>query len=49
MTRQECEKFLHLAGRLKNVVSGRQLGLVQEETLVVFCKLMPGDRQDNVK
>ena len=29
------------SGRLKNVFSGRQLGLVQEETLVVFYTRMP--------
>ena len=32
---------LTLSGRLKNVFSGKQLGLVQEETLVVFYTRMP--------
>ena len=34
-------KLLHRAGRLKIVFSGKQLGLVQEETLVVFYTRMP--------
>ena len=34
-------KNLTLSGRLKNVCSGRQLGPVQEETLVVFYTGMP--------
>ena len=33
--------ILTRSGRLKNVFSGRQLGLVQEETLVVFYTRMP--------
>ena len=37
----KCEKTLAPSGRLKNVFSGRQVGLVQEETLVVLCTLMP--------
>ena len=32
----------------KNVFSGRQLGLVQEETLVVLYTHATGDREDNV-
>ena len=36
VTRQKGRKTLTPSGRLKNVSSGRQLGLVQEETLVVF-------------
>ena len=35
------EKTLTPSGRLKNVFSGRQLGLVQEETLVVFFTRVP--------
>ena len=34
-------KHLTMSGRLKNVFSGKQLGLVQEETLVVFYTRMP--------
>ena len=41
MTRQKGRKTLTPSGRLKNVFSGRQLGLVQEETLVVFYTRMP--------
>ena len=40
-TRQKGRKILTLNGRLKNVFSGRQLGLLQEETLVVFYTRMP--------
>ena len=40
-TRQEGRKNLTPSGRLKNVFSGRQLGLLQEETLVVFYTRMP--------
>ena len=36
VTRQKGRKTLTPSGRLKNVFSGRQVGLVQEETLVVF-------------
>ena len=39
--RQPSSKTLTPSGRLKNVLSGRQLALVQEETLVVFYKRMP--------
>ena len=35
------EKILPPSGRLKNVFSGRQLGLVQEGTLVIFYTRMP--------
>ena len=35
--KQQVEKILTPSGRLENVFSGRQLGLVQENTLVVFC------------
>ena len=41
VTRQEGRKILTPSGRLKNVFSGRQLGLVQEETLVVFYTRIP--------
>ena len=41
VTRQKGRKVLAPSGRLKNVFSGRQLGLVQEETLEVFCTRMP--------
>ena len=43
VTRQKGRKTLTPSGRLKNVFSGRQLGLVQEETLVVFYTHMPRD------
>ena len=43
VTRQKGRKILTLSGRLKNVFSGRQLGLVQEETLVVFYTRVPRD------
>ena len=39
--RKKSENILAPSGRLKNVFSGRQLGLVQEETLVVFYTCMP--------
>ena len=39
--KRKGRKTLTLTGRLENVFSGRQLGLVQEETLVVFCTRMP--------
>ena len=41
VTRQKGRKTLTPSGRLKNVFSGRQLGFVQEETLVVFYTRMP--------
>ena len=41
MTKQKGRAILTLSGRPKNVFSGRQLGLVQEETLVVFYTSMP--------
>ena len=41
VTRQKGRKPRTPRGRLKNVFSGRQLGLVQEETLVVFYTRMP--------
>ena len=34
-------KFLTPSGRLKNVFSGKQLGVDQAETLVVFYTRMP--------
>ena len=40
VTRQKGRNTLTPSGRLKNVFSGRQLGLVQEETLVVFYTRM---------
>ena len=40
-TKGKSEKTLAPSGRLKNVFSGRQMGLIQEETLVVFYTLMP--------
>ena len=43
-------KNLTLSGRLKNVFSGKQLGFVQEETLVIFHTHATGDRrEDNVE
>ena len=41
VTRQKRATTLTPSGRLKNIFSGRQLGLVQEETLVVFYTGMP--------
>ena len=41
VTRRKKRKTRTPSGRLKNVLSGRQLGLVQEETLVVFHTRMP--------
>ena len=41
VTRQKGRKIPTRSGRLKNVFSGSQLGLVQEETLVVFNTRMP--------
>ena len=41
VTSNRAQKNLTLSGRLKNVFSGKQLGLVQEETLVVFYTRMP--------
>ena len=41
VTRQKGRKTFTPSGRLKNVFSGRQLGLVQEETRVVFYTRMP--------
>ena len=41
VTKTKGRKTLTSSGILKNVFSGRQLGLVQEETLVVFCTRMP--------
>ena len=51
VTKQKGKKTLTLSGTLKNVFSGKLLGLVQEETLVVFNFLhthATGDREDNV-
>ena len=39
--RQKGQKTLTPSGRLKNVFSGRQFGLVQKETLVVFYTRLP--------
>ena len=39
--KEKGENILVPSGRLKNVFSGRQLGLVLEETLVVFYTCMP--------
>ena len=48
--RKRAKTFLAPSGRLKNVFSGRQLGLVQEETLVVFYTMhATGDREDNME
>ena len=41
VTKGKGRKTLKPIGRMKNVFSGRQLGLVQEETLVVFYTRMP--------
>ena len=41
VTKQKGRNILTQCGRLKNIFSGKQLGLVQEETLVVFCTRMP--------
>ena len=41
VTRQKGRKILTPSGRLENVFSGRQLGLVKEEMLVVFHTRMP--------
>ena len=41
VTRQKGRKTLTPSGRLKNDFSGRQLGLVQEETVVVFYTRIP--------
>ena len=39
--KRKGRKILTLSGRLKNVFSGKQFGLDQEETLVVFYTRMP--------
>ena len=49
VTRQKRKNILHWAGRLKNVFSGRQLGLVQEETCSFLHTHATGDREDNVE
>ena len=41
LNKRKGRKILALSGRLKNVFSRRQLGLVQEETLVAFYTRMP--------
>ena len=49
VTRQKGRTTLTPSGRLKNVFCGRHLGLVQEETLVVFYTRMPRETvRDNV-